>query len=196
MIGIEALINPRLQECYSAELMNVAGITDRRVSELRGVDAQPVQSFHRLKLNEYLMYHGVPHHLIDRIAAQNADVRYAGENFGKLFGAAIYLATNASKSDIYTTTADGEVGGERAIFVMRACLGECHETRAPMREATRPPERADGKGPLDSVRALTQGVGGCVEHPEFMVYKSTQVLPMYLIRYRHRDGCRCTHCDP
>ena len=103
------------------------------------------------------------------------------------------LALNSSKSDIYTTA---KASGERAIFVMRACLGEVHETKAAMRSATRPPERPDGKGPLDSVRALTRPSGGSVDYPEFMVYKSGQVLPEYLIRYKHQSDCKCTHCDP
>jgi len=89
-----------------------------------------------------------------------------------------------------------QASGERAIFVMRACLGEVHETKVPMGAATRPPERPDGKGPLDSVRALTRASGGSVDYPEFMVYKSGQVLPEYLIRYKHQSDCKCTHCDP
>ena len=79
---------------------------------------------------------------------------------------------------------------------MRACLGEVHDTTTRMVDSTRPPERADGKGPLDSVRALTWEAGGEVQYPEFMVYKNAQVMPQFLIRYKHGCGCKCTHCDP
>ena len=78
---------------------------------------------------------------------------------------------------------------------MRACLGEVHETKVSMRSAKRPPERDDGKGPKDSVRAVTKAAGGAVEHPEFIVFKDSQVLPEYLITYRHAAGCKCTHCS-
>ena len=118
-------------------------------------------------------------------------MRFAGSNAGKMFGDGIYLATHSSKSDIYTTP---NGAGERSMFVMRACLGEVHETKVAMPEARRPPDRPDGRGPLDSVRALTVAEGGAVEHPEFIVYKDSQVLPEYLITYRHKPGCRCTHC--
>ena len=106
--------------------------------------------------------------------------------------AGVYLATNASKSDIYTTPNDN---GERFMFVMRTCLGEIHRTKAGMEDATRPPERADERGPLNSVQAVPQSAGGCVEYPEFIVYKDAQVLPEYLIRYSHGQGCKCSHCD-
>ena len=36
--------------------------------------------------------------------------------------------------------------------------------------------------------------GGCVEHPEFIVFKETQALPEYAVWYRHEAGCHCTHC--
>ena len=81
------------------------------------------------------------------------------------------------------------------MFVIRACLGEVHETRVAMNTAKRPPERTDNRGPLDSVRAMTLSDGGVVEHPEFIVYKDGQVVPEYLITYKHKAGCKCTHCD-
>ena len=113
-----------------------------------------------------------------------------------MFGSGIYLATNSSKSDIYTTA---NPKGERFVFVMRACLGEVHETKVAMPTAKRPPDRTDGKGPLDSVRALTlaDGVNDAVavEHPEYIVYNNAQVLPEYMITYKHAASCRCTHCS-
>ena len=193
VIGIDVIHNPRLLDKYVIAWESVAGITNRHVRELNGVGAIPVQSFDDHKLNEFLLYHGVRHDVADRIATQGADVRYAGENAGKMFGSAIYLASNSSKSDIYTTP---DELGVRSIFVLRACLGEAHDTRVAMQRATRPPERPDGRGPLDSVRALTREQGGCVDHPEYMVYESGQVLPQYLVRYRHRTGCKCSHCGP
>ena len=172
-------------------LTDIAGITARHVRPLAGVDAIAVQTWYGHALNEHLMYNGVPHDIAERIHLQGADVRYAGENAGKMFGTGIYLATNSSKSDIYTTANDA---GERSVFVMRACLGEVHESKVALTTATRAPERADKKGPLDSVRAMTLADGGAVEHPEYIVYKDAQVLPEYVITYKHKGGCKCTHC--
>ena len=62
------------------------------------------------------------------------------------FGSGAYLATLASKSDIYTTP---NAQHERSMFIMRACLGEAHETYETMHEAKRPPERQDGRGPVE-----------------------------------------------
>ena len=84
VMAIEALHCPRLQNRYLVELEDIAGITERRVRRLSGVNALPVQTIAVHELNEYLMYHGVSHDLVDRIATQGADVRYAGENAGKV----------------------------------------------------------------------------------------------------------------
>ena len=48
---------------------------------------------------------------------------------------------------------------------------------------------ADKRGPLSSVVAATVGQGGCVEHPEFIVYKGSQTLPQVSRhRTRHTGG--------
>ena len=65
----------------------------------------------------------------------------------------IYLATNASKSDIYTTPNDA---GERCVMLVRACLGQPEFTKTAMREARKPGERPDGRGPYNSIVAVTQ----------------------------------------
>ena len=41
-----------------------------------------------------------------------------------------------------------------------------------------------------SSAALTLKADGCVEHAEFVVYNDVQVLPEYLIKYKHRQGCK------
>ena len=107
------------------------------------------------------------------------------------FGHGVYLASNSSKSDIYTTE-NGQ--GERCILVVRACLGEVYQAKSPMRQALMPPERPDGRGALNSVAALRTDQGGCVEHSEYIVYQSSQCLPEYAIWYKHASACRCTHC--
>ena len=63
------------------------------------------------------------------------------------------------------------------MLVVRTVLGEPHKTKVSMPTVNKPPDRPDGRGALNSVVALTQAEGGCVEHPEFIVYKEAQTLP-------------------
>ena len=108
-----------------------------------------------------------------------------------MFGVGVYLATNSSKSDIYT---EPNAAGERCILVVRACLGEPFKAPRANPQMLKPPEWPDGRGPLNSVVGLTQANGGVLEHPEFVVYKEAQTLPEFAIWYRHIGSCRCTHC--
>ena len=161
---IERCHNPRLQEKYLAELQDMAGLVERRVGRIDVRYAPAVESFQSVKLNEFLLFHGAPAAIIDRLTLQGIDPRYAGENIGKLFGHGSYFAAHSSKSDIYTTPA--AASGERCVLITRVALGEAHQAKEACPSATRPPERRDGRGPLNSIVAVTQGNGGCVEYPE------------------------------
>ena len=133
-----------------------------------------MQSCDGIDANELLLYHGAPSEIIQQLRLSGLDPRRGGEHFGKLFGVGTYLATNSSKSDIYTKP---NAAGERCVLVVRTVLGEPHKTKVAMPTVNKPPDRPDGRGPLNSVVALTQAEGGCVEHPEFIVYKEAQTLP-------------------
>lgn len=187
---IEQIYSKRLQDKYLAEVCDVAGLCERKAARLE-VDAVRVASFDGLDVNEFLLYHGAPSGLITRLAAQGLDPRNAGSNAGKLFGCGTYLASLSSKSDIYTKPNEQ---GERCLLVVRACLGEPHMQNTPCRDILKPPERKDKRGPLSSVVALTVTQGGCVEHPEYIVYNQAQTLPQFAIYYKHTEECRCTHC--
>ena len=191
ILRIERVITPRLQEKYLAEVQDVAGLCERRVEPLPDMDALRVESFDGVNVNEYLLFHGAPSNLIERLQMQGLDHRYAGSHFGKLFGSGTYLAANSSKSDIYTEPNDE---GERCVLVVRACLGEAFKATDQMSNLTRPPERPDGRGPLNSVVALTTAEGGCVEYREAIVFERSAALPQFAIWYKHRWNCRCTHC--
>ena len=98
---------PRLQEKYLAELQDQLGLCEQEVSDqLPELRALRVSSFEGAAVNEFLLYHGAPAHLVGRICAQGFDPRYAGSNGGKMFGKGIYVAANSSKPDIYTTPND------------------------------------------------------------------------------------------
>ena len=194
---IEKVKSPRLQEKYLAEVQDIAGLCNnagRRgvANALEGsIRAPRVQSFEGIGLNEAMLFHGLPHSVVDRVVENGLDPRNAGSNAGAMFGNGTYLADLSSKSDIYTTP---NANGERCMLLVRACLGEVHQATRANRVMMRPPERPDGRGPLDSVLALTQTEGGVVEHREYVVYKEAQLLPQFVIWYKHEPGCACTHC--
>lgn len=188
---VEKIYSPRLQEAYLAELQNVAGLCRSAAGQCRvqriEADAVRVQSFEGIELNEFLLFHGTPSSMVERLTQQGLDPRNAGTNFGKLFGHGTYLASHSSKSDIYTKP---NAAGERCVLVVRACLGEAHyEKTGAALNWLKPPERPDGRGPLSSLVAVTRDRGGCVEHPEYIVYKETQTLPQFTIWYKHAESC-------
>lgn len=191
IVSIERNYNKRLWNKFAAERDDIAGICDNKVSYTIRDDLLVAHSSYLPALNDFFLYHGVKHDLVERIALQGFDERYAGEHFGKLFGSGVYFAKNASKSDIYTTP---DLNGNRSIFLSRVCLGETHTTTVSMSTVNRPPERVDKRGPKNSVRAEIMSNGGCVEFLEYIIYRGTQAYPEYCITYKHQPGCACTHC--
>ena len=157
-------------------MQDIAGLVERRVTPV-SINAPCVESFQSLRINEYLLYHGASADIVERLMLQGLDPRYAGENAGKLFGSGSYFAANSSKSDIYTTP---NAAGERCILITRVCLGEASIATTPCQQATRPPERVDGRGPLNSIVAATMSDNGCVEHPEFIVSRRRRLCPSTL----------------
>ena len=188
---IERIMNRRLQESYLAELQNTIGLCKRPADPMDDVAARRVESCAGLQANEFLLFNGAPSSIIERLQEQGLDPRYAGTNRGKMFGVGSYMATDSSKSDLYT---EPNADGERCIMLVRAALGEPARLKAADQGLLKPPERPDGRGPLSSVVGLTRAAGGVLEYPEYIVYKDTHTLPQYAIWYKHAQGCRCTNC--
>ena len=85
------------------------------------------------------------------------------------------------------------------MLLCRVIVGQPYLAKTDMRGAKHPPidpaASQDGVANFyDSVVALTASEGGCVDHPEVIVFEKDRVLPMYLITYRHLAGCRCHTC--
>ena len=195
---IELVSNPRLWNKYAAERDDIYGLCEGRAKSLAMAANFMFESGNPLvapstptELNEFFLFHGAPHHLVSRLAQQGFDERYAGEHFGALFGKGVYFAHNASKSDIYTSP---DADGVRAMFLSRVCLGEVQVVNSAQRNIWKPTERPDGRGPFNSVAANTHAHNGCVEYNEYIVYKGAQAYPEYIVFYKHKDGCACTHC--
>ena len=195
VVRVERILNPRLQDKYLAEVQDIAGLCGKTVRDaLHDVDAQRVVSLEGLQLNEFMLYHGAPsvgrdgEDLITHLQKQGLDPRLAGMHFGKMFGAATYMATNSSKSDIYTRPGED---GLRCILVVRACLGEPHRAKTADPNMSVPPARPAGTaGRLNSVVGLTNREGGALEHREYMVSCRGIALPVL----RCLAPCRACFC--
>ena len=198
---VERLYNPRSQEAYIAELQDVRGLCGPRGATpiVPAIDALQVRTDEELMLNEHMLYHGLPSDKFEKCFQQGLDPRYGGSHGGRMFGYGTYLASNSSKSDLYTGTQPAN--GERVVLVVRANLGEPYyeklETEQRRREIQSwrmPPTRSDERGPLHSIVAVTRQNGGSVEHPEYIVFERRQCLPQYAIWYKHEEECFCSHC--
>jgi len=196
---VELVHNPRLQKKYELQLDDLEGSGRDRV-------CNPIPELARLKVDvdtfgrecqEHLLFHGAPKETLDLITTGGLDPRRGGEAAGRLFGHASYLASNASKADLYTDASLRQPGAQRhakrQILVMRTALGACHRTKVPMSGAMRPPD--EGGRPMDSVLAVSRAAGGCVDHIEVMVYHAHQMIPAALVTYAHQAACECACCQ-
>ena len=193
---IDELTLPLLQNKYQAELQGIrhsifsdsgkCGMVHISI----GLNFIPMEASGRISrvdgVNEVLLYHGTATANLATILEHNLDHRLAGSNRGKMFGEGIYFASNASKADLYTRPEDDS--NTRAIIIARVCLGKPYEASDQVQDLKLAPSG------YHSVRALTKDEGGRVEYPEYIVYKDTQVLPLFVVFYQHQAGCKCTHC--
>ncbi len=37
--------------------------------------------------------------------------------------------------------------------------------------------------------------GSSVDHPEYIVFKEAQAVPIAVVTYRHKASCRCSRCS-
>lgn len=192
VVRIERILNRRLQDSYLAELQNTIGLCRKLPADkMNDVQARRVQTYAGLPMNEFFLYHGADSSKIERLQRSGLDPRYAGTNRGKMFGVGTYLASNSSKSDLYTKP---NAAGERCILLVRATLGEPARLTSPQPNLLMPPERPDKRGPLSSVVGMTTAEGGRLQHREYIVYHTAHTLPQFAIWYKHAQGCGCTNC--
>eukprot|EP00960_Hanusia_phi_P076693 768599-Hanusia_phi.AAC.2 len=133
--------------------------------------------------NEVFLFHGTSPDKVDVIAEFGFDERVGLVN--GLFGAGIYMAENASKSDEYCTP---DRQGLCYMFLVRAVLGTPFEALQQLKMARRPPSIPGQNNRLyDSVIGVTSK-----SHPgaflqkyrEFVVYDGYQVYPEFIIVFK------------
>ena len=147
-------------------------------------------------INEVLLFHGATDDVLEKIRLGGFDPLRGGESAGKLFGAGTYFTPCFSKADLYT---DSErhprcKTAERHVMVAKIILGNFQQDKVGYSNRRRPDEDDRTGMLLDSVVAATREEGGAVDHPEAVIFKSEQALPMFMITYQHADGCRCHMC--
>lgn len=153
------------------------------------------------QLNEALLFHGCRWETVFAILREGFDSRLGGTNAGAAFGIGTYFSTVASKADQYTQKwADWErhpsctVPAElRCMLVARIGLGQIYEATVSDQTLRRPPLGEDGIR-CDSVLGVPRERGGSVDFDEFVIYKSAQATPQFVIEYEHKLECQCRTC--
>jgi len=150
--------------------------------------------------NEFFLFHGTKKDDIARICKDGFDARLSGTSAGRLFGYGTYLTPNFSKADHYTEDRTSskrlKKDAVRTVIVVRAALGAPYRLTAPNPEMTVPPPHPVDGAPYDSVFApgiQESGVGG-VDWPEAIVSRDSQLLPAFLVDYKHMNSCTCSEC--
>eukprot|EP00916_Digyalum_oweni_P003994 GHVL01007110.1.p1 GENE.GHVL01007110.1~~GHVL01007110.1.p1 ORF type:complete len:233 (+),score=41.14 GHVL01007110.1:700-1398(+) len=129
---------------------------------------KPIKSFNdsadilKDDINEFWLFHGTKDEIVPSIINEGFDERVGSSG---LYGAGIYLASQACKSFSY---------GQN-IFLARASLGEISYTN-PGRTSRRAPARSNGQGTCDSVVAI-------VGHNEHILFDKAQAYPAYLLKF-------------
>ena len=168
-----------------------------------------------------MLFHGAPATLEDHpstdipatICKEGLKIPEDATN-GTMFGHGIYLTPCASKADIYAkaecdrpqtaTNPNSPRYRLRHMFLVRACLGcPCYATERHVHSHFAPLDRPD-LGPTQQQKCTSliarthtcRPNPGAVRFPEVVLYKEALCVPMYLIKYRHKATCKCTHCKP
>ena len=134
--------------------------------------------------NEIFLFHGTSIQ-----AVQNIIHRGFSDKLGRdsgLFGAGIYFAESATKSDEYARPINSE-GDHFYLFLSRVSMGSVHHTHthlngwreAPCRQGCRQMCRNPMHQKHDSVM-------GHAAYRELVVYNSDQTYPEFLIKYSRR----------
>jgi len=110
-----------------------------------------------------------------------------GETGGVHFGKGIYTAANASKADQYVQRRAMPTV-ERTILVARVLIGHSERLMTPL-----PGKISSGE--YDSAHGVTRLEGGSVDHPEYIVYSESRILPVATISFSHTAACECYLCS-
>ncbi|XP_052082465.1 uncharacterized protein LOC127720101 [Mytilus californianus] len=133
--------------------------------------------------NECYFFHGTSDKVVDNIINKGLDDRLGGDK--AMFGRGIYAAESSTKADQYADNPSNRQSKDRKMLLMRLLLGDMYVTGKPEKFVTPPcanclkPDCVKSHHtPFDSVVA-----DGKWLFREFIVYRSEQCYPEYLITY-------------
>ena len=196
VVSVRWLLSRGLLDMYCVKRERIEGLRRSGCAELPEEFARAAVRLQSVDagtpcLNEFLLFHGSDADSIDEVTRGGFDPRRGGESTGRLFGHATYFAPHASKADFYTPRDGSE--DTLCIVASRVCLGNAFVATHALPDTLRPPEGFDSV--VATTRFACSAQRGCVDLPEAMVYSEGQVLPEYLIEYRHADDCACHRCE-
>ena len=132
--------------------------------------------------NSYFLFHGTRFENVQNICENGFDI--SGRR-GAMFGHGIYLSQNSSKSDAYCSAKQGV----RCLVVVRAAIGRVQYLTKAAPTLRECPEA------YHAVCGENKANGGVLDCREYVIFSSEQVVPEFLIWYRHDDDCPCSRCD-
>jgi len=134
------------------------------------------QSRKRRRANQRWLFHGSPH--AQTIALNGFDQTYA--NSGGMFGAGIYFARDSSKSNQYAFKKNG--CKQHGVLTCHSCVRQMLLCRVILgNHSTETTANTSGsRQGFDSVVAVP---GASLNYHEYVIYKTDQALPYYLITY-------------
>merc|ERR1712060_288049 len=136
-------------------------------------------------LNELFLWHGCSAEVARQICDDGFDPQRGGEATGKMFGVGAYFAAHASKSDLYCVP---DENGVKCMVYARVLLGCSHRALTADTQRHRPPESCH------SLWAEAAEFGGCVDFPEYVIYRHFSAVPCYKVFYKHQPNCECALC--
>ncbi|CAC5370449.1 unnamed protein product [Mytilus coruscus] len=133
--------------------------------------------------NECYLFHGTSDQVVDNIINKGLDDRLGGDK--AMFGRGIYAAESSTKADQYADNASNRQSHDRKMLLMRLLLGDMYVTGKPEKFVT-PPCASCLK--TDCVKGHHTSFDSVVADGkwmfrEFIVYRSEQCYPEYLITY-------------
>jgi hypothetical protein len=147
--------------------------------------AIPGEEFPRVidaQANELWLWHGTRPETAQTLAEWGFDERVA--NLQGLYGAGSYFADSASKSHQYSRR-HKDAQGHHCMLYCRVAMGSPFLTNTEHKNARRAPENPATPGlPHDSIfGGEGVGRGGQQVHNEYVVFRSNQVYPEFIIWY-------------
>uniref|UniRef100_A0A0G4FZ42 Poly [ADP-ribose] polymerase n=1 Tax=Chromera velia CCMP2878 TaxID=1169474 RepID=A0A0G4FZ42_9ALVE len=148
----------------------------------------------RASATELWLWHGTSDEGVVAVSKDGFDPCRGGEATGSLYGRGTYFAENASKADLYSGPKNlrhRKHSGRMQLLLSLVFVGKRDRRVQPMDVVSQSNRPADG---CDSITAAVRAEGGAVDHREFVVFDSKLVVPVFVVTYKHAEGCGCSRC--